>query len=147
MENIILSLLGFSLFFFSQACCALYDDGSWYRGLVAGINSEESIEVSFFVILLHPGLLICMNLLSFGGNDVLAKENFRDDTGHKLPFQLALWWLLNINTCWSSLCLLLYLLFVFFHLSSPPHPKSGNYVIVGWLVSIPLLPPVLQSLC
>ncbi|XP_029197826.2 tudor domain-containing protein 5-like isoform X1 [Acropora millepora] len=30
-----------------QACCALYDDGSWYRGLVAGINSEESIEVFY----------------------------------------------------------------------------------------------------
>lgn len=74
---------GVFIIFFSQACCALYDDGSWYRGLVAGINSEESIEVSFFVILLHPGLLIRMNLLSFGVNDILAKENFGDDTGHK----------------------------------------------------------------
>ena len=121
---------GVFIIFFSQACCALYDDGSWYRGLVAGINSEESIEVSFFVILLHPGLLICMNLLSFGVNEVLAKENFRDDTGQKLPFQLALWWLLNINTCWSSLCLLLYLLFVFFHLSSsPPPPPTLSQVI------------------
>ena len=28
-----------------KACCALYDDGSWYRGLVVGIQSVDSIEV------------------------------------------------------------------------------------------------------
>ncbi|XP_068695369.1 tudor domain-containing protein 5-like isoform X2 [Montipora foliosa] len=30
-----------------QACCALYEDGSWYRGLVVGIHSVESIEVFY----------------------------------------------------------------------------------------------------
>ena len=28
-----------------QACCALFEDGSWYRGLVVGIQSVHSIEV------------------------------------------------------------------------------------------------------
>ena len=88
-----------------------------------------------------------MNLLSFGVNDVLAKENFRDDTGQKLPFQLALWWLLNINACWSSLLIVVFTFCLLLFKFPPPHPKSGNYEIGGWLVSIPLLPPVLQSLC
>ncbi|XP_078343727.1 tudor domain-containing protein 5-like isoform X2 [Oculina patagonica] len=30
-----------------QACCALYEDGSWYRGLVVGIQSADSIEVFY----------------------------------------------------------------------------------------------------
>lgn len=30
-----------------QACCALYEDGSWYRGLVVGIQSVDSIEVFY----------------------------------------------------------------------------------------------------
>lgn len=28
-----------------KACCALYEDGQWYRGLVVGIQSVDSIEV------------------------------------------------------------------------------------------------------
>lgn len=30
-----------------QACCALYEDGSWYRSLVVGIQSVDSIEVFY----------------------------------------------------------------------------------------------------
>lgn len=30
-----------------QACCALYEDGQWYRGLVVGIQSVDSIEVFY----------------------------------------------------------------------------------------------------
>ena len=33
------------IFFVYQACCALFEDGSWYRGLVVGIHSVHSIEV------------------------------------------------------------------------------------------------------
>ena len=33
------------IFFVYQACCALFEDGSWYRGLVVGIQSVHSIEV------------------------------------------------------------------------------------------------------
>lgn len=30
-----------------QACCALFEDGSWYRGLVVGIHSVHSIEIFY----------------------------------------------------------------------------------------------------
>ena len=39
------SLFDNYIFFVYQACCALFEDGSWYRGLVVGIHSVHSIEV------------------------------------------------------------------------------------------------------
>ena len=32
-----------------KACCALYEDGQWYRGLVVGIQSVDSIEVCTYM--------------------------------------------------------------------------------------------------
>ena len=50
----------------SKACCALYEDGSWYRGLVVGIQSADSIEVCFYMYvkntILHPGHLSRLHL-------------------------------------------------------------------------------------
>ena len=50
------SLFDNYIFFVYQACCALFEDGSWYRGLVVGIQSVHSIEVctkllNYFTIL------------------------------------------------------------------------------------------------
>ena len=35
----------FAIYMIHKACCALYEDGQWYRGLVVGIQSVDSIEV------------------------------------------------------------------------------------------------------